>query len=183
MCPKGTYIDRTLLPLVLLILIDLLLVTLVYFGKIFSGKRKRKLTQSRRRSWTGGVQFLKRKLTFNQSPHFHSLPGDDIQLESRISGVRRMPTGFLATMDNEYAFEGDEDQFSKDEKSDPDIQQFVKSLSRCTLASHFGLSFEFGNLSFQPRKSSKPVLSEVSGHIRSGTLWGVMGASGAGKST
>lgn len=100
-----------------------------------------------------------------------------------MAGVRRSPTGFLATMDNEIAFEGDEDQYSKDEKPDPDIQQFVKSLSRCTLASNFGLSFEFDNLGFKPRKSTKPVLSEVSGQIRSGTLWGVMGASGTGKST
>lgn len=118
-----------------------------------------------------------------KTPEFHSLPGDDIQLESRIARVRRVPTGFLATVDNEYTFNGDLDPFSKDEKLDPDIQQFVKSLSRCNLTSNFGLSFNFDNLKFQPKKSDKPVLSEVSGQIRIRTLWGVMGASGAGKST
>jgi len=180
-CPNGTYINRSLLPLALLFFIDLLLVSLVFAAKTLS--RNQKLTRNRRRSRTDGVQFLKKALTFAKSPQFYSLPDDDIQLESRLSGPRRTPTGFLATMDNEYAFDRDEDQFPNDEKADPDIREFVKSLSKCTLSSNFGLSFDFDNLRFQPKKSDKPVLSEVSGQIRSGTLWGVMGASGAGKST
>jgi hypothetical protein len=182
-CPQGTYINRSLLPLVFLVIVDVLLISLVFAAKKFRGKRKP--FRDQRHSRSDGLRFLKKTLTFAQSPQFHSLPDDDVELEPRSAGVRRAPTGFLATAGNENVFEGDEDedQFSRDENPDPDIQQFVKSLSRCTLASNFGLSFEFDNLSFQPRKSSKPVLSEVSGQISSGTLWGIMGASGAGKST
>ncbi|KAK3167406.1 hypothetical protein OEA41_010533 [Lepraria neglecta] len=86
-------------------------------------------------------------------------------------------------MDNDCAFEDDTSDVEYDEKADPDILQFVQSLSRCTVATTFGLSFEFENLMFQPKKCSKPILSGVTGEIKSGTLWGVMGASGAGKST
>ena len=87
-------------------------------------------------------------------------------------------------MDNEYSFfEEDNGGLILDEKTDPDIEQFVQSLSRSTVASSFGLSFGFENLVFQPKRSKKPILSGVSGEIKSGTLVGVMGASGAGKST
>ncbi len=181
-CPAGSYYNRPLLPVALLGFLDLMLVSIVIAAKLMWKKQKK----SRRQN--GGVQRLRRAFTFSTakfgSPKFHSLPDDDVQLESRISGVRRTQTGFLAEMDNYYAFEGDEDQVSYNgEKADPDIQQFVQSLSRCTIASNFGLSFEFENLKFQPNKKSKPILSEVSGQIKGGTFWGVMGASGAGKST
>ena len=104
-------------------------------------------------------------------------------MESRITGIKKSPTGFMADVDD-YTYEKDENYVAYDnEKPDPDINQFIQSLSKCTLASKFGLSFEFEDLKFQPNKKCKPILSEVSGTIRSGTLWGVMGASGAGKST
>ena len=185
-CPKGSYYDRPLLPVALLGFLDLLLVSLVVAAKLLHRKQKK---SSRRRS--NGIQRWRKTFTFSTanfgSPKFDRLPTDDVHLESRISGVRRAPTGFMAEMDNYYAFEGDDDQTSQtsyeDGKTNPVIQQFVQSLSRCTVASNFGLSFEFENLKFQPNKKSKPILSEVSGQIESGTLWGVMGASGAGKST
>lgn len=180
-CPKGAHINRSVLPIVLLLFLDLMLVSLTFGAKAFA--KKRTATRIRRHSRNDGVPFLKKALTFRKHSQFHSLPDDDIPMESRASGLKRTPTGFLKTKDSDYTYEGDEDQYSIDEKPDPDIQQFVKSLSRCTLASSFGLSFEFDNLSFQPRKTDKPVLSEVSGQIRSGTLWGVMGASGAGKTS
>lgn len=181
-CSEGSYFTRSFLPLALLGFLDLILISVVVAVELMGKKRK----GSRRRN--GGVQRLKKAFTFSTanfgSPKFQSLPDDDVHLESRIAGVRRSPTGFMFELDNYYTYKGDEDSISyKDEKSDPDIQQFVKSLSRCTLASNFGLSFDFENLKFQPNEKSKPILSEVSGQIQSGTFWGVMGASGAGKST
>ena len=119
----------------------------------------------------------------SRSKHYHNISDEDVHLESRISGPRRANTGFLAAMDNDCAFEVDTSDVEYDEKADPDIQKFVQSLSRCTVATSFGLSFEFENLMFQPKKSSKPILSGVTGEIKSGTLWGVTGASRAGKST
>ena len=181
-CPEGSYFSRPILPVVLLGLLDLLLVSLVVGAKLMKKTRKR----SRRRE--NGVQRLKRAVTFSTatfgSPEFKRLPDDNVHLESQIASVRRTPTGFGPDLDSYHAFEGEANDISLDqEKSSPEIRQFVHSLSRCTLASNFGLSFEFEDLKFQPNKKSKPVLSEVSGQIKGGTLWGVMGASGAGKST
>lgn len=84
-------------------------------------------------------------------------------------------------MDNEFAF--DEGDAVDDERPDSSLQQFVKSLAKCTTASIIGLSFDFDNLSYQPKGYSKPILSQVTGKITNGSFWGVMGASGAGKST
>lgn len=181
-CPEGSYYNRPLLPVALLGFLDLLLISLAFAYKLMWRTQK----GSRRRS--GGVRRLRKAVTFSttsfKSPQFGSLRDDDIHLESRIAGVRRAPTGFMTEMDDCYAFEGDDHSITyEEEKSNKDIHRFVQSLSRCTLASNFGLSFEFEDLKFQPKKKGKPILSEVSGQIKGGTLWGVMGASGAGKST
>ena len=181
-CSEGSYFTRSYLPLAFLGFLDIIIVTTVVAVELMG--RKRKSCQSR----DGGIQRLKKAFTFStanfESPKFHSLPHDDVQLESKIVDVRRSPTGFLSEVDNFCTYEGDEDSISyKAERSDPDIQQLVKSLSRCTLASSFGLSFDFENLRFQPNQKNSAVLSDVSGQIHSGTLSGVMGASGAGKST
>ena len=64
-----------------------------------------------------------------------------------------------------------------------DLRAFVGSLSKCIDGAHFGLSFEFENLGFWPKGTPKPVLSNVTGEISRGSLVGVLGGSGAGKST
>ena len=168
-----------MLPLAVLILLDVVLISLTIAAKIIHGQQKKN------HKATAGPKMLTKALTSIGRPggnnnHYHSI-SEDIHLESRLPGPRRAPTGFLAAMDNEYAF--DESDIENDEKTDPDIQQFVQSLSRCTVAAEFGLSFEFEDLKFQPKKSPKPILSQVTGEIRGGSFWGVMGASGAGKST
>ena len=104
-----------------------------------------------------------------------------VSLEHRISGVRRANTSFLATMDNDYAFR-EADSVDR-ETPDSVVQQFVKSLSRSTISASVGLSFEFNNLSYQPKGCRQPLLAQVTGKIDKGSFWGVMGASGAGKST
>jgi ABC-type multidrug transport system ATPase subunit len=74
-------------------------------------------------------------------------------------------------------FEHDEDF-----KTNPAFQQFIKSISRCVKGDKFGLSFEFDDLCFEPKRGKK-ILSDVSGTMLNGSFWGVMGGSGAGKST
>ena len=178
-CLPGSFRDRSLMPLAVLLLLDVILVSLTIAGKILAGRQK----QGRKRNKGAGglIEALPSLGRTTRNKRYHTLRDGDIHLESRISVVRRANTGFLAAMDDEIAFEHEE--LENDEKSDPDIQQFVQSLSRCTVAANFGLSFEFENLSFQPKKTSKPILSGVTGEIKNGSFWGVMGASGAGKST
>lgn len=95
--------------------------------------------------------------------------------------IMRVNTGFGGEIPME--FDTDDDHFGDDKKPSSDLQLFIRSMSRCLGATNFGLSFEFENLAFHPKKSTKPILSEVTGKIERGTLSGVMGASGAGKST
>jgi ABC-type multidrug transport system fused ATPase/permease subunit len=104
----------------------------------------------------------------------------DYEMEPRIKSLRHRPSGFeeLGAIEDF----SHEEHFNKNAEEDrTDLHLFVESLSKCLGNSNFGLSFEFEDLKFQPRKSPKPILSQVSGRINAGSLWGVMGASGAGK--
>ena len=95
--------------------------------------------------------------------------------------MRRANTSFLAAMENDYVFS--ESRTVTHDQEDSTIQQFVKSLSRSTIDANIGLCFEFDNLSYKPGGCREPLLAQVTGEIASGSFWGVMGASGAGKST
>ncbi|KAL8934548.1 MAG: hypothetical protein Q9211_005166, partial [Gyalolechia sp. 1 TL-2023] len=107
--------------------------------------------------------------------NYQSLWDEDITLESRITHVQRADTGFGGNLTPVDA--------TADEELVSDIDLFIQSMSECIGTENFGLSFEFSDLKFQPKKASKPILSEVTGKIDRGSLWGVMGSSGAGKST
>ena len=184
-CSAGSSVDRPFFPLVALVLLDLWIVLATSATKFIRGRR---ISNPRKRHKFKSLgQALPFSTKDSRSKHYHNLSesnsNEDVHLESRISGIRRANTGFLAAMDNDYSFQVEDGGLILDEKTDPDIEQFVQSLSRSTVASSLGLSFGFENLVFQPKRSKKPVLSGVSGEIKSGTLVGVMGASGAGKST
>jgi len=61
---------------------------------------------------------------------------------------------------------------------------FIKSMSKATVkASHVGLSFGYSRLTYQPSGAKRPILQNVTGFIKRGSLTAVMGGSGAGKST
>ena len=180
LCPPGSFRDASLLPLILLIALDLVLISAILVSKIpWNGRGGSPQRSSRR------AKHLRKAITFSnfgaQNERYLPIHDENITLESRISGVRRASTSSLAAMDNDFTFDGND--VERNQKTDSGLQQFVQSLSKCTTASSIGLSFEFENLSYQPRRNSKPILSQVTGEITSGSFWGVMGASGAGKST
>ena len=132
------------------------------------------------RGWSKALVFS--KSSFGRPVSYeHSDPEN--QVGSRIKEVRRMPNSGMANVENDEVSTDSDNESYKDKKVEPEIHRFVQSLSNCTRVRRFGLSFGFESLKFQPNASAKPILSEVSGHINSGTLWGIMGASGAGKST
>lgn len=64
----------------------------------------------------------------------------------------------------------------------PDIRRLMQSFRDCIGVDNVGMSFEFDQLSFEP-KPGKAILTDISGAIPSGSFWAVMGGSGAGKST
>lgn len=179
-CPPGSYRDRSLLPLILLTVLDTVLISAILVSK-FLRSRSRGTQQKRDK----GAKRLRKALKFSllgaQNEHYLPVNEFNVPLESRISGVRRANTSFLAAMENDYAF--GEGNTVDDKRPDSTIQQFIKSLSRSSVATNNGLSFEFNNLSYQPKGCRQPLLAQVTGEITSGSFWGVMGASGAGKST
>ena len=62
-----------------------------------------------------------------------------------------------------------------------DLKRFIASMSKCTQARELGLSFAFLDLSLKVGGNQKQLLRDVTGRIDSGSMWGIMGASGAGK--
>ena len=69
-----------------------------------------------------------------------------------------------------------------DLSANPDFQVFMRYISRLIKTKDVGLSFDFQGLEFEPQ-AGKKILKGVSGYIESGSMWAVMGGSGAGKST
>ena len=63
-----------------------------------------------------------------------------------------------------------------------DMLRFIRSMTKTIETSSIGLSFDFENLSFTTKKGKK-ILQEVTGTMPRGSCWGIMGGSGAGKST
>ena len=97
----------------------------------------------------------------------------------RASGRVDNMDGFVD--DDDVASTYDE-EIDDDFHNSPDFQRFIRSMSKTIETSSIGLSFDFENLSFQTKKGKK-ILQDVTGTIPRGSCWGVMGGSGAGKST
>ena len=179
-CPEKSENEANLLPLGLLIIVDvLLIILLVLLG--FIARR----SQSRR----GHLSALpKKSMTFpalkvvKGNGGYKSLEDEAemVPLESTIKPLGRSPTGFQAALDAEYLAENTGKEGIDIDKT-PELRRFVDSMKKAVQTSSFGLSFGFSQLSFQPKGSSKPILSQISGQIPSGSLTGVMGGSGAGK--
>ena len=185
-CKEGAIRDMSFLPMGILIIVDILLITAVIIGKIQSRYRSKHPKASKNKGLPfGGIPFRSNKQ--------YKEIGDDSYPSAMESGIpmqnnmdfrpdfRRRPTGFeqLGLEGAEFALH--DELHDNNGASRTDLQQFVQSLSRILGATKFGLNFEFQNLHFQPKKNPKPILSDVTGMIDAGSLWGVMGASGAGK--
>ena len=167
------------LPLGLLVLVDILILAFVVSNKVRHRANRTKISKGQPRS---RKSFIKRTATTlgaeQQVGQYEELGDDEFALTPRIM---RVDTGFGGEVP--LGFDPDEDHSEELKKPSSDLELFIRSMSRCIGATNFGLSFEFEDLAFHPQKAAKPILSEVTGKIDRGTLSGVMGASGAGKST
>lgn len=107
-------------------------------------------------------------------------------VEAKVSSIhRRRASGRVDNMDGA----GDDDaasifdeEFEDDLHNSPDLQRFIRSMTKTIETSSIGLTFDFENLSFRTRKG-KTILHNVTGSIPRGSCWGIMGGSGAGKTT
>lgn len=176
-----------LIPLAILIIVDvaMLIGALgITLKRKFSNRARNhsKEKRSNRKTYTKPGMFRGREYSQIHDEQLQvAREQSDIAMEERIMNLQRRPTGFeeLGNLDEEFLYDGQ--NAGEEQVMNTDLQLFVQSLSRCFGGSKFGLSFEFEDLKFHPPKAPKPILSQVSGLIDAGSLWGVMGASGAGK--
>jgi hypothetical protein len=176
-CPEGSTRDMTFLPLGILIIFDAFLITAATVVKIkqrfFRKQKKDKHSFKIPKTGKSLASRLGRNRQYKEigdpeeaAPFEYDI---DYEMEPRSTNLRHRPTGFeqLGAIED---FSHD-NHFNKNAEEDrTDLHLFVESLSKCLGNSNFGLSFEFEDLRFQPKKSPKPILSEVSGRINAGSL-------------
>jgi ABC-type multidrug transport system fused ATPase/permease subunit len=188
-CPAGSVRDMSFLPLAVLLIVDALLITATIISKIqdrFKSHHKTEKRNGSKKAYLamGAGRFNSKSYQQLDDDHkpYNGSSDNSIHMESRIGSViPRQPTGFEELGAMEANFRMATHSTTMTETGRIDLRLFVQSLLKCLGATKFGLSFEFRDLSFQPKKNSKPILSQVSGLIDAGSHWGVMGASGAEK--
>lgn len=85
-------------------------------------------------------------------------------------------------VDDDQVSTFEDEEIEADFQNNPDFQRFIRSVSRSITTQSIGLSFDFENLAYETKRGKK-ILQEVTGTMPRGSMWGVMGGSGAGKST
>ncbi|KAK2000819.1 hypothetical protein LX36DRAFT_571472 [Colletotrichum falcatum] len=186
LCPKGSSYEVFIVPLVILIIVDVLMV----MGMVMHTLRKRIRQRHADKSAPG--KSSRKHATFGsvraQITGYRPL-SEETDREMAPLSRNFVPTrtdsfggGFLAALDI-GSNRSSVNNRPRSGELNPQLMAFVSSMRRATDATHFGLSFSYSELSFQPKKSSKKILQNVTGCIDRGTLTAVMGGSGAGKST
>ncbi|GKT47666.1 putative Xaa-pro aminopeptidase [Colletotrichum spaethianum] len=184
-CPEGSSYELFLIPFVILIIVDVFMIMgmIIYrVRKRFQERQANKSAAVRPPLKHRGMGSVRAQIT-----GYRALSNDTDQEMLPVSATY-MPKrtdsfggGFLAALD--LGSQSSVNTRPTSEQLNPQLMAFVSSMRRATDATNFGLSFSYSELSFQPKKSSKKILQNVTGSIDRGTLTAVMGGSGAGKST
>lgn len=184
------------IPLFLMIAIDFQLIILVLIGFAISRWRKsrpKKYTTLDATDGADNVELLRLPAMMGRTPSSPRLSisgpdGETILPPSRpVSTHNRRASGRVDHMDG-YADDDNVSLYNDDSKLDDefhnslDMQRFIRSMTKTIETNSIGLSFDFENLSYTTRRGKK-ILQEVTGTMPRGSCWGIMGGSGAGKST
>ncbi|PVH97391.1 hypothetical protein DM02DRAFT_533317 [Periconia macrospinosa] len=154
-CPAKSQRQIVTLPFGVMIAFDILVGIIVAAGFFISARRKRK---------------RKDYLLANTHKNLEA-DDDDIELIPKGNHHHHRSDGASSPA-----------LFDDELDSNPDFKVFMHYVSRLIKTKNVGLSFDFENLEFEPQKGKK-ILQGVTGSIKSGSMWAVMGGSGAGKST
>ncbi|KAK6223271.1 hypothetical protein LQW54_000388 [Pestalotiopsis sp. IQ-011] len=186
-CPAGSSYNRNVIPIVFLLLVD---IAMVIVAIIFIIRRRFRAAASAHasnikcRHTTAGPGGMAHK-----SSGYHALE-DETDQDSEMQPMQAscMPSraetwGFNAVLDMGFNRGTRAEQMESHTGMSSELRSFVESMRRATDAAHFGLSFRYNNLGFQPKKSGKMILQNVTGSIDRGSVTAIMGGSGAGKST
>ncbi|KAK2609186.1 hypothetical protein QQS21_002268 [Conoideocrella luteorostrata] len=186
-CPEGSQFDQFLIPIFLLVLVDIALVIAIVWHTI----AKRFLKKKGQRSRTFGTgqpgQGLMRTMTMGAAGYHGLADENDQEMEMALNATYTPGAdpwyGFQAALDMATVQGTRVEQVEGEKGLSPQLRAFVESMRKAADAQHFGLTFGYTNLSFQPRRAPRPILQNVTGSIKRGSLVAVMGGSGAGKST
>ncbi|KAG8165107.1 hypothetical protein KVR01_005382 [Diaporthe batatas] len=177
-CPAGSLSQRFYIPLAVLMIFDVCLIV----GMLLLTVRKRARRSSGVHPSTAGNIATRpslRRIMTDRATGYRSVHVDEeLSPVSEPGTPRRALTGFEAALAME---QGQRIQDMTD--LSPELRSFVQSMQRATDAARLGLSFQYADLSFQPKGMARPILQNVTGSIDRGALTAVMGGSGAGKST
>lgn len=177
-CPEGSYYQTFAIPLAVLIIVDAFLALGIFYHTIRRRFHRKKASSNSKLKGLGALSSMKQQVT-----GYKALPEETEMLPMEATFVPRQhePAGFQAMLGMD--FDSGDDSEKLDGQMSGHLRQFVESMRKATDAAHFGLSFEFQDLTFHPKKCPKPILSNITGMIDRGSLTAVMGGSGAGKST
>lgn len=191
-CPAVSRRQIVTIPLGVMIAIDCAFAILVAIGFAISKRRK-----SRPKKYTtldagdnpaDDVELLRSPGMPRRdgSPQL-SVSGPNSPIPRPVSTHTRRASGRVDHMDgyandDEASLYDDDSRLEDDFHNSPDFQRFIRSMSKTIETNSIGLSFDFEGLSFETRKG-KRILQDVTGTMPRGSCWGVMGGSGAGKST
>lgn len=200
LCPEGSVNQIVLAPVWVTLVLDAVLGILVAIGFGISHWRKsrpKKYTtpgsqKPRKSDVQEGMGLLgsSPNRTGNNSPRpsLTASPASSATLTPQMphEAHTRRNNGRVDNMDgyvdDDQVSTFDDDEIEADFQNNPDFQRFIRSVSRSVTTQSIGLSFDFENLAFET-KGGKKILQEVTGSMPRGSMWGVMGGSGAGKST
>jgi ABC-type multidrug transport system ATPase subunit len=198
LCPAGSVNQIVLAPLWVTLVLDVVLGLLVAVGFGISKWRKsrpKKYSVPPAQENAGLLGSRSPVITGTNSPRMslttipgNASPASSATLHPRLpyTAHTRRESGRVDNMDG-YVDDDDvsifdDDEIEADYQKNPDFQRFIRSVSRSVTTQSIGLSFDFENLAYETR-SGKKILQEVTGTMPRGSMWGVMGGSGAGKST
>lgn len=192
-CPEGAIREVFLIPFVLMIFVDALLIGgCIWVGLRHRAQRRRAGKQAPMFPFLAGLGGRSKRgssmTTVAMTGRYKALPDETTEdhelapMGGDYAPIHHTSTGFHAALDM------DRSRARSLRRRDttagtPHLRAFINSMSRATASEELGLSFQYRDLSFQPRSSPRPILQNITGSIERGSLVAVMGGSGAGKST
>ncbi|KAH9828028.1 ABC transporter, ABC-G family, WBC-type [Teratosphaeria destructans] len=183
LCPAGSVCQIPTLPLTMAATIDFFLVSIAVIVLCISLKYR-----SRPKQYTAvdlleddHIELLP---TMPTRPQLLPMAIEGTEVVTHSPSVDRRALGRVDHMDgaDDLSLYDDSDNDSQRSfESSPMMEQLMRSISDTIETNVIGLSFDFDDLTVIIK--SKPILQHVTGSILRGSCWGVMGGSGAGKST
>lgn len=180
-CPAGSISQRLWIPVAVLIALDVCLVLGIML--VWLRGRSKKSTAGSHVSVASDTATtahgLCRRVTNKITGYKHVLPDESDSSDVESPPLpRRSESGFEAALSLDLG-----QRIPDVGELNPELTAFVQSMQKATDAARLGLSFQYADLSFQPKGMPRPILHNVTGSIDRGSLTAVMGGSGAGKST